>query len=69
MGAASSVDGEAPFVASLIWSALHGLVMLCVSRPTFPWAPLDQMVDETVLRLIGSRVDSGCGSRVDSGGA
>jgi hypothetical protein len=60
MGAASSEDREAAFVASLIWSALHGLVMLRVSRPTFPRAPLDQMVDETVLRLIGSRVDSGC---------
>src|SRR5579884_1754507 len=57
-GAGGETGGDtAAFVAGLIWSALHGLVMLRISRPGFPWAPLDRMVDETVRRLLG--VDAG----------
>ncbi len=57
-GGGEEVGGDAAaFVAGLIWSALHGLVMLRISRPGFPWAPLDRMVDETVRRLLG--VDAG----------
>jgi AcrR family transcriptional regulator len=43
-----------PFrLASLIWTAEHGIAMARISRPTFPWAPLDELVDEMVDRLMG----------------
>jgi AcrR family transcriptional regulator len=46
--------GDDPFyVASLVWAAVHGLVILQLDRPRFPWAPLDEMVDEAVGRLVG----------------
>lgn len=43
-----------PFrLASLIWTAEHGLVLARISRPTFPWAPVQVLVDEMVDRLMG----------------
>jgi len=42
-----------PFrLATLIWAAEHGLVMARISRPTFPWAPIDTLVDEMVTRMM-----------------
>lgn len=37
-----------------IWAAVHGITSLLISRPTFPWAPRDQLID----RVIDSAVDS-----------
>jgi AcrR family transcriptional regulator len=43
-----------PFrLASLIWTAEHGLVLARISRPTFPWASIDALVDEMVTRMMG----------------
>lgn len=43
-----------PFrLASLIWTAEHGIAMARISRPTFPWTPLDTLVDEMVERMMG----------------
>jgi hypothetical protein len=43
-----------PFrLASLIWTAEHGLVLARIARPAFPWAPIDVLVDEVVTRLMG----------------
>jgi AcrR family transcriptional regulator len=39
-------------LASLIWTAEHGIVLTRLSRPTFPWAPLDDLVDEMVDRMM-----------------
>ena len=45
-----------PFrLASLIWTAEHGLVLARIARPAFPWAPIDALVDEMVTRLMGFR--------------
>lgn len=49
----ASADGDPRLVAVLVWSALHGLVTLRMSRPTFAWPPLDELVDEAVGRLVG----------------
>jgi AcrR family transcriptional regulator len=45
---------EAFFTAQLIWEQLHGLVSLRISRPKFPWPPLDQTVLTAVDRLLGA---------------
>jgi AcrR family transcriptional regulator len=42
-----------PFrLASLIWVGEHGLVLARLSRPTFPWAPINDLIDEMVDRLM-----------------
>ncbi len=42
-----------PFrLASLIWTAEHGLVLARISRPTFPWASIDALGDEMVTRMM-----------------
>lgn len=42
-----------PFrLASLIWAAEHGLVLARISRPTFPWADINSLVDEMVTRMM-----------------
>lgn len=42
-----------PFrLASLIWSSEHGLVLARISRPSFPWAPINELVDEMVDRMM-----------------
>jgi AcrR family transcriptional regulator len=44
---------EDPFrLASLIWTAEHGIVLARISRPTFPWAPLNELVDEMIDRMM-----------------
>lgn len=40
-------------LASLIWAAEHGIVLTRIARPTFPWAPLDEFVDDMVDRMMG----------------
>jgi AcrR family transcriptional regulator len=40
-----------PFgLASLVWTAEHGLVLARISRPSFPWADIDSLVNEMVTR-------------------
>ncbi|MDQ6675188.1 MAG: TetR/AcrR family transcriptional regulator [Chloroflexota bacterium] len=41
------------WLAGLVWASLHGLVALRISRPGFPWPPLDAQVDGAVARLAG----------------
>jgi AcrR family transcriptional regulator len=48
-----------PFrLASLIWTAEHGLVLARISRPAFPWAPLDALIDEMIDKMMGLPVTS-----------
>ena len=39
-------------LATLIWTADHGIVLARIARPTFPWPPLDPLVDEMVNRIM-----------------
>ena len=42
-----------PFrLASLIWTAKHGIVLARISRPTFPWTPIDALVNEMLNRMM-----------------
>lgn len=52
VGAIDPAD-DALQLATLMWAAVHGLVTLRMDRPHFPWRPLDEMVNETVRRLLG----------------
>ena len=44
---------EAFFVAQLVWQQMHGIVSLRISRPRFPWPPLEETVTTAVGRLLG----------------
>jgi AcrR family transcriptional regulator len=49
----SAPQHDDPFrLASLIWTAEHGIVLARIARPTFPWPPLDAYVDEMVNRMM-----------------
>jgi AcrR family transcriptional regulator len=47
--------GDDPhWLAAQVWAALHGLVLLRLNAPGFPWpGPLEPMADQAVARLIG----------------
>jgi AcrR family transcriptional regulator len=50
-----SLTSDAPErLAAQVWASLHGLVILRLNSPDFPWpAPLEQMADDAVTRLVG----------------
>jgi AcrR family transcriptional regulator len=44
---------DSHWLAAQVWAALHGLVLLRLNAPGFPWpGPLEQMADQAVTRLI-----------------
>lgn len=50
---ASGQRGRGPDeCAVLLWASLHGLVTLRVSRPAFPWPPIEQAVDAAVDAVL-----------------
>jgi AcrR family transcriptional regulator len=42
----------------LVWATLHGLVTLRASRPSFPWPPLGQLIDQAVDTILASLAGS-----------
>lgn len=48
---------DAQRVATLIWSMEHGLVSLAISRPRFPWPPIDELIADAVRRLLDSHTE------------
>jgi hypothetical protein len=53
---AAFLGGDSPdaaFAASmLIWQLLHGTVSLRISRPVFPWPPLEETVDRGIDLIL-----------------
>lgn len=47
-------DSQAEQVATLTWAGLHGLVSLRINKPSFPWPPIDHLVDGQLERLLPS---------------
>ena len=43
--------GSAHRIACSLWAASHGVTSLMISRPEFPWPPLDEFVDSTCIAL------------------
>ncbi len=46
-------DADPALLAALLWPALHGQALLQIDRPDFPRPPLDNVIAETVQRLLG----------------
>jgi AcrR family transcriptional regulator len=45
-------------LATLLWATLHGLVSLRISRPNYPWPPLEEEVTTAVERIAGLRASA-----------
>lgn len=45
-------DSQREQVATLTWAGLHGLVSLRINKPSFPWPPIDHLVDGLLGRLL-----------------
>ena len=50
--APAATPSEATVTATLIWQQLHGIVSLRISRPRFPWPPLQETVTTSITRLL-----------------
>lgn len=62
-------DEEAWRTAVMLWQLNHGTVNLRISRPGFPWPPLDETVTEAVDRLVaGARLAQGVASTTTRSG-
>ena len=53
MQARGAVAGDPFRIATNIWAALHGMVTLRASLPSFPWPPLAEQVDEILAGFLG----------------
>jgi AcrR family transcriptional regulator len=42
-------------VGTLVWAGLHGLVSLRINKPSFPWRPIEQLVDAHLRRMLADR--------------
>lgn len=50
--------GDGDSAAQALWAACHGLVALRLSRPNFPWQPVDELIEVTLEGLLnGLTVD------------
>ena len=48
MDVGSIASGDPVLVSIGLWSVVHGITSLLVSRPTFPWPPVDELVDHVL---------------------
>ena len=52
--AAGTARAGDPFaIAATTWCAMHGLVMLRIVNPHFPWPDLETALDEVLTGLVG----------------
>lgn len=42
-------EGEPVHLAMRLWAATHGLAALLISKPSFPWPPLEELIASTVV--------------------
>lgn len=50
----TQLQGDPHAVAAEVWATLHGLVLLRLNAPEFPWRmSLDDMATDAVARLVG----------------
>lgn len=52
---AGRAGGDALGLATLLWTATHGVTSLLIAKPNFPWPPVDELVEQ-VLAMVESGV-------------
>ena len=50
--AAGRIEGDAMLVSIGLWSAVHGLTSLLISKPDFPWPDVDQLIDQVTRAAL-----------------
>jgi AcrR family transcriptional regulator len=51
---AGSAPGQDAFgVTTALWTGLHGVVSLRLSKPGFPWPPLEELVERLLTGVVG----------------
>lgn len=51
---ASAAAGQDAFtITTSLWTGLHGIVSLRLSKPGFPWPPLEELVDRLLTGVVG----------------
>ena len=51
-----AVRQDAFKAATCLWMGLHGIVSLRLSKPGFPWPPVEDLVDRLLVGLVGLRL-------------
>lgn len=51
--AGADIPGTPVEAATLVWCALHGMVMLRIASPGYAWPPVDQALTIMLQRLLG----------------
>jgi AcrR family transcriptional regulator len=46
------IDGDPLQVSLVLWAGVHGLTSLLISKPEFPWPPVDEIADRLCRALI-----------------
>jgi AcrR family transcriptional regulator len=50
--AAGRIEGDSMLVSISLWSAVHGLTSLLISKPDFPWPDVDQLIDKVTRAAL-----------------
>ena len=50
--AAAQVEGDPMLVSVSLWSAVHGITSLLISKPGFPWPDVDLIVDQVTRTAL-----------------
>jgi AcrR family transcriptional regulator len=60
--------GELTTATTLLWTHLHGTAILLIDRPSFPWPPIDELIEGVVLTAtLGIPTARDRGDRGDRG--
>jgi AcrR family transcriptional regulator len=51
IAACASCADDVEELGTLIWAGLHGLVSLRINKPSFPWPPLETLLDALLTRM------------------
>ena len=55
---AGRMTGEPKVIAQAIWASAHGVVSLMITKPYFPWAERQALVDTTLDAVFGGLLKS-----------
>lgn len=50
--AAGRIEGDPMLVSIYLWSTVHGLTSLLISKPDFPWPDLDRLIDQVARATL-----------------
>ena len=44
--------GNAQMATIGLWAAAHGITSLMITKPTFPWPPIDEVIDHVLSTAV-----------------